>query len=61
MSFINLRIDEGHKVLQTMEMEVRGARAKGRPRMRWTDNIRHDMNKCGTEEGDTKTGEEDGT
>ena len=39
-------MDEGNKVKQTIKMEVRGTRAKGRPGMRWMDNIRHDMNKC---------------
>ena len=34
-----------------MKMEVRGTREKGRPRMRWMDNIRHDVYKCGLEEG----------
>ena len=29
-----LRTDEGNKVKQTMKMEVRGVRAKGRPRIR---------------------------
>ena len=38
-------MDEGNKVKQTMKMEVRGTRAKGRPRMRWMDNIRHDISK----------------
>ena len=33
-----------------MKMEVRVTRAKGRPRMRWMDNIRHDMNKCSSGE-----------
>ena len=41
-------------VMQTMKMEVRGTRGKGRPRMRWMDNMRHDMNKCGLEEGDAQ-------
>ena len=27
-----------------MKMEVRGTQVKGRPRMRWMDNIRHDRN-----------------
>ena len=45
-------MDVGNKVKQTMKMEVRGTWEKGRPRMRWMDNIRHDMNKCGLEEGD---------
>ena len=40
-----LRMDEGNKVKQTMKMEVRGICEKGRPRMGWMDNIRHDMNK----------------
>ena len=34
---------------QTMEMEVRGTQATGRPRMRRMDK-RHDTNKCGLEE-----------
>ena len=36
---------EENKVKRTMKMEVRGTRAKGRPRMRWMDNIRRDMSK----------------
>ena len=47
-----LRMDDENKVKQTMKVEVRGTRAKGRPRMRWMDNIRHGMNECGSEEGD---------
>ena len=35
-------------------MEVRGTREQGRPRMKWMNNIRHDMNKCGVEEGDVQ-------
>ena len=31
---------------ETMKIDVRGTEAKGRPRMRWMENIRHDMNKC---------------
>ena len=34
-----------NKVKQTMKMGVRGTEAKGRPRMRWMDNIRREMNK----------------
>ena len=45
-------MDEGNKVKQMMKMEVRGNRAKGRPRMRWMDNIRHDINKSRLAEGD---------
>ena len=45
---------EENKVKQTMKMEVRGTRTKGRPRITWMDNIRHDINKCGLEEGDTQ-------
>ena len=45
-------MEKENKVKQTMKMEVRGARAKGRPRMRWMDNIRHDMNKCSLEVGE---------
>ena len=51
-----MRMGKGNKVKQTMKMEVRGTRVKGRPRRRWMDkpyNIRHDMNKCGLEEIDT--------
>ena len=47
-----LRMDQENKVKQTMKMEVRGTRAKVRPRMRWMNYIRHDMDKCGLEEGD---------
>ena len=47
-------MDEGNKVKQMMKMEVRGTRAKPRPRMRCVDNTRHDMNKCGLEEGDAQ-------
>ena len=43
-----------------MKMEVTGTQVKGRPRMRWIDNIRHDLNKCGLEEGDAKTREDGG-
>ena len=49
-----LWMDDGNKVKHTMKMEVRGNQAKGRPRMRWMDNIRHDMNMCGLEEGDAQ-------
>ena len=42
---------EENKVKQTMKKEVRDTRAKGRSRMRWMD-VRHDMTKCGLEEGD---------
>ena len=49
-----LQMDEGNKVKQTMKMEVRGTRAKGRPRMRWMDNIRRDKNMRGLEEVDTQ-------
>ena len=45
---------EENKVKQTMKMEVRGTRVKGRPRMWWMDNIRQDMSKCGLEEGDAQ-------
>ena len=47
-------MDEGKKVIETMKMEVRGTQAKGRPRMRWMDNIRRDTSKCGLEEGDAQ-------
>ena len=47
-----LRMDEGNKVKQTMKMEVRGTRAKGRPRMRQMNNIRQGINKCRLEEQD---------
>ena len=42
--------DKGNTVEQTKKTEVRGTWAKGRARMRWMDNIRHDMNKSGLEE-----------
>ena len=47
---------------QAMKIEVKGTRAKGRLRMRWMDNIRLDMNKCGLEEQSEtpKTGEDEG-
>ena len=45
---------EENKVKQTMNMEVRGRRAKGRPRMRCINNNMHGMNKCGLEEGDAQ-------
>ena len=38
-------------------MEVAGTGAKGRPRMRWMDSIRHDMNTCVLEEGKGRPGE----
>ena len=49
-----LRMDERNKVKQIMKIEVRGNRARGRPRLRWMDNIRHDMNACGLEEEDAQ-------
>ena len=48
-----LRTNEENKMKQTMKMVVRGTRAKGRPRMRWME-IRHDMNKCGLEGGNSQ-------
>ena len=47
-------MDEGNKAKQTMKMVVRGTQVNGRPRMRLMDDIRHDMNKCGVEEGDAQ-------
>ena len=49
-----LRMAQENNVKQPMKMEVGGTRTKGRPRMGWMDNIRHDMDKCGLEEGDTQ-------
>ena len=42
-------------------MEVRGTRAKGRPRMRSMDNIRHGMNKTKVWRRETPKTGEDGT
>ena len=36
--------------LRTMEMEVTGRRKRGRPRLRWRDRLRADMNKRQMEE-----------
>ena len=47
-------LDEGNGVKETMKMKARGTRAKGRPRMRWMDNIRPGMDKYGLEEGDAR-------
>ena len=47
-------MDEENKVKPSTKMDVRGTEAKGRPRMRWMDNIKHDMNKCGLEGGDAQ-------
>ena len=44
-------MDEEDKMNRMMKMEVRGSRAKG---MRWMDNIRRVVNKCGPEEGDSQ-------
>ena len=42
-----LQTDEGNKVKQMMKMEVRVSRAKGRPIMRWMDNIGHEQLRFG--------------
>ena len=52
-------MDEENNVKQTMKMEVRSTRAKGRPRIRWMYNMRHDMNKCGLDERSLNTGEDE--
>ena len=39
----------GRKIL---EMEVPGKRKRGRPRRRWTDNIREDMDRVGVKDED---------
>ena len=49
-----LRMDEGNKVKQNIKVEVRGTGAKGRPRIMWMDNIRHDMDKYGLKEGEAQ-------
>ena len=54
LRWYGLGMGEENKVKQTMKMKVKGTRAKGRPSMRWMDNIRHDMDKCGLEEGDAQ-------
>ncbi len=41
-------------------MKMKGTEAKGRPRTRWMDNIRHDTDECGLEEGEAQTGEDEG-
>jgi len=44
------RMDDNNWVRKTMEMEVEGRRARGRPVMRWLDNIKADMRVCGARE-----------
>ena len=38
-------------------MDVISILVKRKPIIRWMDTIKHDMNKCGLEERDTKVGE----
>ena len=48
------RMDEDTWVKRVMEMEVEGRRARGRPTMRWMDNIREDMRMRGVREEEAK-------
>ena len=43
-------MDEENNLKQTMKLEVRGTLAKGRQHMRWMDNIRHVISKCGLDD-----------
>ena len=45
---------EDNWVRRIMEMEVEGRRARGRPMMRWRDNIRKDMRMRGVSEDDAQ-------
>ena len=51
-------MDEENKVKLKTKIEVRDTRGTGGSRMRWMDNIRHDMNKRGLEEGDVSEGKD---
>ena len=50
---MDTRFEDGRIIClkQTLKMEVRGTMGKGRPGMRWMDNIRHEMNECGLYKG----------
>ena len=37
------RMEDGNKVRRTMEMVVEGRRSRGRPKLRWIDNIKKDV------------------
>ena len=46
------RREEGHVGKRMMEMAVPGRKKKGRPRRRWMDLARKDMERVGAKEGD---------
>ena len=37
------RMEDGNEVRRTMEVVVEGRRSRGRPKLRWIDNIKKDM------------------
>ena len=49
-----MRREDEYVGRQAMEMEVKGQRGRGRPKMRWKDNITRDMKEAGLKEGDWK-------
>ena len=44
---LSRRVDEEHVAREAMEMEMVGTRGRGRPRVRWRDCIRQDMEEKG--------------
>ena len=48
------RMEENNWVRRVMEMEVDGRRARGRPVLRWMDNIRQDMRLHGLRDEDAQ-------
>ena len=46
------RREEGYVGKRMMELAVPGGRTRGRPRKRWMDLAREDMEKVGAKEGD---------
>ena len=49
-----MRRENDHVGRNTMEMEVQGRRRRGRPRKRWRDCVRDDMQLKGINEEDTQ-------
>ena len=47
---LSRRVNEGHVAREAMEMEMVGTRRRGRPRVRWRDCIRDDMEEKGISE-----------
>ena len=51
-SYADRKREEGYVRKRMMEMAVPGKRKRGRPRRRWVDLAREDMERVGTREGD---------